>query len=1059
MMKERFFISLVKYGKTLILGVLFFVTFLLGLSGGAIEVRAGDFPAYCGTDYYYLANGTLYKKVKVSENRLGVADPGTFRCLSGTKTVFMGTTTVATFDGYWNNGNTIYKSINGAVNSHSLGSGSTATLIDSFGGDGYYNCSSSICKSTAGSVNSNSLGSGSTATLKCLAGTKTVFMGTTTVSTFDCYWNGSTGNSIYKSINGAVNSHSLGSGSTETLIDSDGDAYYNTNTAVHKSLAGSVNADHFLFGSTATAVSCDGDAYFDDGGRVSKGINGDVRTHTLDSGSTGTMVGCNGEVYWSRSSASYDSIYKSIPNNVRSERVGTGYITSLKCCDDGGAEFRNSSGSSWTKSRYGTLNSVWYNTTNYKQTCFNDTTESCSLKSCIGPDGTKIRSGESKTYYSSNSAACGKTCPFEERLCTNGKLGGTDTYIYPTCTVDPSYTLTVNKIGGGLAYSWVTGAGKYCPGKIANAIADTDPVNAVFNYWGSDCPNSVGNICKVTMDANKTITAAFKRVFPLTVIKAGDGGGKVVSTSTPISSLNLAEINCGGVCSASYISDTSVVLTANPWANSIFGFWTDCPLASGNTCTVSMTASTTVTATFKIAIPLAVSKLGTGTGVITSDLAGINCGDECSAAYKSGKTVVLTATPDSGSVFTRWSNGCDSKLGNTCTVLMDVAKSATSTFTAITTPNASLAVIDCSSNTIKLSWPAVATTTYYKIYKNDGFVASTTATSTQITAVSPTDYFQVTRVSLGAESLLANSTILRVMPLGSDVGPTPPTVDDAFNLRSYISSTTKPNIFAQFYEDGPFVLGQEYHLQSNVNVTDVTKYLKLDYYYQEDGGTWIKDGGTFGPAYGSLSNIFSTLFTAKDYKKIYYYAEAYPFCIGAYKNLSSWQAGYLGYDLRSPISCGSANGMDVESIPQGTDACPTGTNYTFTKDDGPWDWTCSDGVATSSPCHADVLDPLDPSLTCSVAMTPYVNPVMINTNTIWKATPNTCPVCNIDWNVVDANGTTTSSVATTTLNQTFTTIGEKQVVARVASTTDHVYGPACSATTSVTRTGGTIIER
>jgi hypothetical protein len=510
------------------------------------------------------------------------------------------------------------------------------------------------------------------------------------------------------------------------------------------------------------------------------------------------------------------------------------------------------------------------------------------------------------------------------------------------------------------------------------------------------------------------------------------------------------------------MKDSNVVLTANPDEDSMFLDWTGCTSTLENSCTVSMTASTTVTVDFRPTRLLTINKAGTGSGTVTSVPVGIDCGDTCSYRLKINRIATSTAVADAGSVFAGWSGACTGT--GACVVTLSADRTATSTFTAITTPNASLAVIDCSNNIIKLSWPAVATTTYYKIYKNDGFVASTTATSTQITDVSPTDYFQVTRVSLGAESLLASSTILRVMPLGSDVGPTPPTVDDASAGNSHGSSDAIPTISSpQFNKDGSLVVGQGYFFQGNISAAwiDLTKYLKLDYYYQEDGGSWIKDAAFSTSTLSSISNErFSTNFTAKASpdNKIYYYAEAYPFCIGAYKNLSSWQAGYLGYDLRSPISCGSAHGKKVVSRPGGTDACLTG-DYTFTKDDGPWDWTCSDGTATSAACHADVLDPLDPSLTCSVAMTPYVNPVMINTNTIWKATPNTCPVCNIDWNVVDANGTTTSSVATTTLNQTFTTIGEKQVVARVASTTDHVYGPACSATTSVTRTGGTIIER
>jgi len=52
---------------------------------------------------------------------------------------------------------------------------------------------------------------------------------------------------------------------------------------------------------------------------------------------------------------------------------------------------------------------------------------------------------------------------------------------------------------------------------------------------------------------------------------------------------------------------------------------------------------------------LRVTKSGTGTGVVTSDVAGINCGSDCYVFFIEGITVVLTATADAGMSFSAWS--------------------------------------------------------------------------------------------------------------------------------------------------------------------------------------------------------------------------------------------------------------------------------------------------------------------------------------------------------------------------------------------------------------------
>jgi hypothetical protein len=71
-------------------------------------------------------------------------------------------------------------------------------------------------------------------------------------------------------------------------------------------------------------------------------------------------------------------------------------------------------------------------------------------------------------------------------------------------------------------------------------------------------------------------------------------------------------------------------------------------------------------------------------GTVRSSPAGINCGSggsACSASFISGSTVTLTATPDSGSTFTRWDGDCSGCGTNTiCNVNMTANKTCSANF-------------------------------------------------------------------------------------------------------------------------------------------------------------------------------------------------------------------------------------------------------------------------------------------------------------------------------------------------------------------------------------------
>jgi len=66
-------------------------------------------------------------------------------------------------------------------------------------------------------------------------------------------------------------------------------------------------------------------------------------------------------------------------------------------------------------------------------------------------------------------------------------------------------------------------------------------------------------------------------------------------------------------------------------------------------------------------VTVTVKKSGTGSGTVKSTPRGISCGSDCKSDYPKSSSFTLTATPKSGSKFTKWTGGpCDSQ-DATCT--------------------------------------------------------------------------------------------------------------------------------------------------------------------------------------------------------------------------------------------------------------------------------------------------------------------------------------------------------------------------------------------------------
>jgi parallel beta helix pectate lyase-like protein/List-Bact-rpt repeat protein len=179
---------------------------------------------------------------------------------------------------------------------------------------------------------------------------------------------------------------------------------------------------------------------------------------------------------------------------------------------------------------------------------------------------------------------------------------------------------------------------------------------------------------------------------PVTLTVTRTGNGTV--TSAP------AGISCGTGCSAAFTAGTSVTLTATSATGSIFTGWSGGGCSGTGACGLTLSNTTTVSAAFGPApVAVTVVRAGVGSGTVTSAPAGITCGTTCSATFSSGSSMVLTATPAGGSVFSGWSGGGCAGTG-TCTVTPTSATTVTATFTSSTTFGLTVSVAGAGTGTV-----------------------------------------------------------------------------------------------------------------------------------------------------------------------------------------------------------------------------------------------------------------------------------------------------------------------------------------------------------------------
>lgn len=125
----------------------------------------------------------------------------------------------------------------------------------------------------------------------------------------------------------------------------------------------------------------------------------------------------------------------------------------------------------------------------------------------------------------------------------------------------------------------------------------------------------------------------------------------------------------------SFNANTSITLTAVPNTNSSFTSWSGACAGSSNTvCTFSITANTTVTATFTAIAQYQLQTSAVGPGTIQQTPSG--------TSFNTNTSITLTAVPNANSSFTSWAGACAGSTNTVCAFNITANTTVTATFTA-----------------------------------------------------------------------------------------------------------------------------------------------------------------------------------------------------------------------------------------------------------------------------------------------------------------------------------------------------------------------------------------
>jgi len=235
--------------------------------------------------------------------------------------------------------------------------------------------------------------------------------------------------------------------------------------------------------------------------------------------------------------------------------------------------------------------------------------------------------------------------------------------------VPAQFPVTVTLTGDGQVST--SNSSIRCPGTCSQFVAPGTSVTltakngkGTFAGWSGACTGTVPT-CTLTVNSEAPVTATFLASYKLTTRITGVG----TISSNPAGS--------------SFLDGTTVTLTAVPTAGNTFTAWGGACAGTSLTCTLTISADTSVTATFAASgAPPPPPPPGNTTSyrlVVKTNGNGTVAASPAGSSFASGTVVTLTATPKTGSPWLGWSGPC-TDMSATCVVTMTADTTVTANF-------------------------------------------------------------------------------------------------------------------------------------------------------------------------------------------------------------------------------------------------------------------------------------------------------------------------------------------------------------------------------------------